>query len=90
MSESSPRLKPKKSSYYPDLKAEQNSLLEITYPYLRNSMLSECLFYGFECLVTLLAVHFALIYMVTNYINKGYILNWTVLETVASNIVEDT
>ena len=37
----------------------------------------------------LIAIHFAVIYMVTNYINKGYILKWDVLHIVGSNLVED-
>lgn len=29
-------------------------------------------------------------YIVSNYINKGYFLKWDILQTIANNLVEDT
>ena len=86
MSVPAPPLPQKKSS---EVKTDENSLLDITHPYLKHSMLSHSVFSGFECLMFLIAVHFAVVYMVTNYINKGYILKWDVLQIVGSNLVED-
>jgi len=34
-------------------------------------------------------VHFAIIYLLTNYLQKGYILNWTVLRTIFNNLILD-
>ena len=51
--------------------------------------MSKSRFYGFECLVFLVAVHFALIYLVTNYFEKGDILNLDVLKIVISNLILD-
>jgi hypothetical protein len=51
-------------------------------------MLARSYFYGFECLLFLVAVHFAIIYIVTNYVSKGYLLKWDVLSTVAGNLFE--
>jgi hypothetical protein len=52
-------------------------------------MLSRSHFYGFEVLIYLLACHFPIIYMILNYINKGYLLKWDVLETVVNNLTLD-
>ena len=69
----------RKLSSKPPPTITKNSLLDMTYPYLKTSMLAQSLFYGFECLIFLIAVHYALIYLLTNYLQKGQILNWTVL-----------
>lgn len=57
----------------------ETSLLDITHPYLKQSMLSRSSFYGFEVLIYLLACHFPIIYMILNYINKGYFLKMEIL-----------
>ena len=67
----------------------KNSLLDMTYPYLKSSMLAQSLFYGFECFIFLITVHFAFIYLLTNYLQKGYILNWTVLLAIFNNLIWD-
>jgi hypothetical protein len=65
------------------------SLLDITYPYHHQSMLSKSQFHGFECLLFECGIYFSLMYIVSNYINKGYLLQWDVLSTIANNFIED-
>lgn len=40
---------------------------------------------GFEVLIFECGMYFAFVYMIINYINKGYFLKWDILLTIASN-----
>lgn len=52
-------------------------------------MLAKSEFFGFEVLMYLLGVHFALVYTVTNYINNGYLLQLDVLLIIFNNLLWD-
>jgi len=40
---------------------------------------------GFEVLIFECGMYFAFVYMIINYINKGYFLKWDILLTIANN-----
>ncbi len=52
-------------------------------------MLAKSKFFGFECLLFESGIYFSLMYIVTNLINKGYVLKWHILHTITANLIED-
>lgn len=62
------------------------SLLDITYPYYHESMLSKSKFHGFECLMFESGIYFCILYTVSNYFNTGHILKWDILSIIINNL----
>jgi hypothetical protein len=52
-------------------------------------MLAKSKFFGFECLLFESGIFFSLMYIVTNLLNKGYVLKWGILLTIANNLIDD-
>lgn len=65
------------------------SLLDITFPYHRQSMLAQSTFFGLECLMFEISIYFSFMYIIINFVNKGYLLKWHILEIVSSNLITD-
>ena len=52
-------------------------------------MLARSKFFGFECLMFECGIYFSLMYIISNFLNKGYLLKWDVLSFIADNFIHD-